>query len=538
MTLAVPADNRAGQASLGVASWLVASVYIVLGLIVLYPIASVEIPGLADFPNHLARAHILRTIQTSRDLQAAFEVDWSLTPYLAFDAIVPQIARVLPIYEAGRLFVAVCVLSPVIGAVTLHYAAYRRFGLEPAIAFLFCYNLPLSWGFLNFLFMSNLALMLFGGWIAASGWPRWRRAALFTPLVLLIYFGHAFAFAIFCMAVGGFELSRTWRGGFASLRAVAMDWLSAAAPAVPAALLLLRFDPTQGFAGPLQTQFGEISDKLSVAVSPLIFSYSDFGAARPLLLLDLLGVVLLILCRRRLSVSPLLWPSAALMALGAVLAPDLLIGVWGTHFRLPLICAILLAGGLSLRVDARGGAILLLLLAGLVAAHSAMAAATLRLVDRQIADVRRVLEQLPRGARLLTVDVRDARAAKRVGDARWTSQIEMFAVIDRDAFVPRLFGGITPVEVRPELLMSSTPIGPPLRMKNLLEGLSNRDESTGQQSDGGGFGGRVYWNDWPKKFDYLLVVHVGSSYELPPINLTRLATSPTADLFRIDGKTP
>src|SRR5882672_2107653 len=79
--------------------------YLAIAAIVLYPIASVAIPGLTDYPNHLARMHILATIDASADLRRYYEMHWTLMPYLAMDAVVPVIARVMPIYDSGRVFV-------------------------------------------------------------------------------------------------------------------------------------------------------------------------------------------------------------------------------------------------------------------------------------------------------------------------------------------------------------------------------------------------------------------------------------------------
>jgi len=70
---------------------------------VLYPIASVTIPGLTDYPNHLARMHILAAIDASADLRRYYELHWTPMPYLAMDAMVPLIARIMPIYDAGRV---------------------------------------------------------------------------------------------------------------------------------------------------------------------------------------------------------------------------------------------------------------------------------------------------------------------------------------------------------------------------------------------------------------------------------------------------
>ena len=64
-----------------------AVVYGLLAAIVLYPIAMVRVPGLEDYPNHLARMYILSHYNESEALQRFYEVRWRPIPYLGMDAI-------------------------------------------------------------------------------------------------------------------------------------------------------------------------------------------------------------------------------------------------------------------------------------------------------------------------------------------------------------------------------------------------------------------------------------------------------------------
>jgi hypothetical protein len=220
-----------------------------IAAIVLYPIASVAIPGLTDYPNHLARMHVLAAIDASTDLRRYYEVHWTPTPYLAMDAVVPFIARVMPIYDAGRVFIGLCLLLSVAGTAALHYAVHRRASLFPLIAFLFSYNYVLSLGFLNYLFSVGLCLLLLAAWVATADWPRWRRAAAFAVPALILYFSHAYGFAADCLAVAGFEFGRAWRAGFHPIQTVAADWIAAAAQAVPAVVFFFTADLSRAFAG-------------------------------------------------------------------------------------------------------------------------------------------------------------------------------------------------------------------------------------------------------------------------------------------------
>ena len=171
-------------------AWKYAAVYGLLAAIVLYPIAMVRVPGLEDYPNHLARMYILSHYNESEALQRFYEVRWRPIPYLGMDATFVLLSRIASIYDAGRLFVGLCVLLPVLSVAALHFSVHRRPSLVPAGAFLLSYNALLLWGFLSYLPVLCLAVIVFAGWIATIHWPRGRRLIVFSVLATILYLGH------------------------------------------------------------------------------------------------------------------------------------------------------------------------------------------------------------------------------------------------------------------------------------------------------------------------------------------------------------
>ena len=93
--------------------WNYVAVYGLLAAIVLYPIAVVNIPGLEDYPNHLARMYILSHFKSSPDLQRFYQVRWQPIPYVGMDAAFLLLNRIAPVYDAGRILIGFCVLLPV-----------------------------------------------------------------------------------------------------------------------------------------------------------------------------------------------------------------------------------------------------------------------------------------------------------------------------------------------------------------------------------------------------------------------------------------
>ncbi len=511
--------------------WQAMALYAVMTAVVLYPVLTVQVPALGDYLNHLARMHILSDIGHSEALSRFYRVHWQAIPYLAMDATFVVLNHVTTIYDAGRIFVAICVVLPVLSVALLHFAVHRRLSLVPTTAFLFCYNYLLSWGFLVYLPALCLAVMLFAGWIGSAEWPRWPRAALFCVLALALYLSHLVAFGAYCLVVGGFELARGWRAGFRPWRAIAADWLAAGLQAVPAIVLALSVHVERPFVGPLHTSYGDLATKLIALESPVLFFG---GRADELAGGFAVSVLILGLLSGRLRLAPTVWPAVVAVGAVAVCMPNTLLSTFGMDFRLPLLMVLLLIGATSTteRTGRGVGAAALAGFLALTAVRSVGIATALQSADRQIAEVREVVGAMPRGMRLLLVDNPPFGQNRGTVPPRATMHVGMVAVIDRDAFVPNLFTGLATVRPAPELRASSTPLGDPLRLADLRDGLGRRDDPAGDKGNGEGL--RIYWMGWENKFDYVLIRHFGNRPAALPANLRLVATSSVADLYRID----
>ena len=502
--------------------------YLAMAAVVVYPIAIVELPGLGDYLNHLARMHVLSAIDSSAALQRHYEVHWKPIPYLAVDLLVPPMMHIFGIYAAGRVFLALCLIMPAAGTAALHYAVHRRLSLIPLLALLFSYNLLFSWGFLNYLFSVGLCLLLIAGWLSSANWPRWCRVAVFAVGATCLYFSHLFGFFGYCLAIGGYELWRAWRATFQPIHVIILDWLTAAAQAVPAMIFVFTTDFSATLVGPIQTSYGAIQEKLTVLESPFIFLDSRVEIA----ILALCAVALFAgLLSKRLKIAPEICASAALVAVAAAITPEWLLNVWGADIRLPLLVLLLLVSGMSLQVCRRVSMLLVLVLCILIATKAWLAETALRVVDGQIAEARAVVGHMPLGARLLPVQPDSRTGPLRYGPWRMTAQIAMVAVIDRDAFVPFLYSGLTTVRPRREFLNSSTPQGHPITLSDLTSSFQYHGGSVMRYD---GQGRRIYWLGWQDKFDYVLLQHFGGRTGILPSVLVPIATSSTVTLYRIE----
>src|ERR1700686_4124976 len=71
---------------------IVAIAIILSTALVVAPILAFPLPPLEDYPNHLARMHVIATIGSDPDLSRYYEVHWQIIPNLIMDIIVPVLA--------------------------------------------------------------------------------------------------------------------------------------------------------------------------------------------------------------------------------------------------------------------------------------------------------------------------------------------------------------------------------------------------------------------------------------------------------------
>ena len=74
-----------------------------LCLVLLAPLALIDVPPLLDYPNHLARATVLAFGDDDPILSRIYAEHWAVIPNLGTDLVLPPLLHVLPIHLAGRI---------------------------------------------------------------------------------------------------------------------------------------------------------------------------------------------------------------------------------------------------------------------------------------------------------------------------------------------------------------------------------------------------------------------------------------------------
>src|SRR5262245_31989485 len=92
----------------------------ILTIIVVSPAFLVHIPSMFDYPNHVARMHIIVANRTS-NIHPFYENAFSPMPNLALDLLVPPLARFLSVEAATKTLFILSEVLIVLGAITLEY---------------------------------------------------------------------------------------------------------------------------------------------------------------------------------------------------------------------------------------------------------------------------------------------------------------------------------------------------------------------------------------------------------------------------------
>ena len=172
------------------------------------PVLLTPIPAMVDYPNHLARMYILSQNGTP-DANPYYEVAWAFYPNLAMDLLIPQMARLISVENATRLFLLLSQFLIVGGALVLERVVKGRVHLAGFAALMVLYCLPFTWGFLNFEFGLGVALWCIAAYLklVERAWPL--RFVVNAISVVVLLTAHFFALGVYGATLGLYELWRS-----------------------------------------------------------------------------------------------------------------------------------------------------------------------------------------------------------------------------------------------------------------------------------------------------------------------------------------
>jgi hypothetical protein len=493
-------------------------VFAVLFLVALLPVLTTPIPAMVDYPNHLARMFILVRDGTPA-AHPFYQVSWAVYPNLAMDLIVPQLARLVSVELATRLFLLAAQILVVTGACAIEIAVKRRLQASGFIALMALYSIPFAWGFLNFQFALGLALWGVAGWILLQNRTWTARAAVHTLFVALLFGAHLFALGIYGFVLGLHELWRAW-SRLSPMRDIAFRFLTLALPALVAFGFMAMSGGSIGQEG--------TAWRLPLKLITLVMTLNGYTLPISVCGTAVLVSLILMLARRgafRFLQSGL-WIASGLAIL-FLLTPSRLFDTSFVDLRI-IVAALLIVPAFVVvsppsRTWARlaGGAVVGLTL--LNAGSALVVAGTYRVEYEALVAS---FGQVRTGARVIAghSGEGDDPPARDLADYPIYNAVTL-AVAYADAFVPTLFtsAGKQPIVVNAAHRHLAVPYGGPVAMRVL------RDVAQGLPTEEA----PPYARAWTRDFDYLYVVGRSAPNPMPGV-LTPLANASRFTLYRIE----
>jgi len=494
-------------------------------VVALAPVLVFPIAPLADYPNHLARMHVIATLGSDPDLARYYDIHWQIIPNLVMDLVVPVFARVTDIYHAGQVFTVLCVLLTATGVLALNRTLFGGWPTIGLAALPLLYNHIFLVGLMNYWFGVGLALWATAAWIALRerSWP-WRLlvSALFT---IGLFFSHIFAIGVYGMALLAFELWRLRERRKSPLTPRLVDFVATGLPFLPA-LALLVASPTFELSGQNEWSWSAKLDGLYYVVS----AYSDFVDLA--LAAALVAVLVWAAVLGKLRVHPAGWILLGLGALVYLAMPNVTHTAYLVDQRLPIAIILIALGFTNLQAPARiadaGIVLALLFVFALRITEIALNWTALARQEGQVRASTQLITQ--RGARVLVAQSDDTSDLDALDYG--LAHAGCLAIIERSALVADtfVFAGKQIMSVRPTYQKLAETTDTELPSIDEL-----KDNDAGEQVGGN----PPYWQQWQDKFDYLYVMYTADDFSNPaPDILTPVYIGDRFRLYKIRKTKP
>ena len=517
--------------------YVLSVVYTVAAIALLFPLTIIDVPVIADYPNHVARMHILGNINTEMMLSEHYVIEFDFIPNLAMDLAVPWLSKIVPLDVAGRLFLALTIISTLASVAFLHRTLFNRWSFTPLIALLFVYHGSLMAGMVNFSLGIGLVPAALALWIilqrASASW----RILIGSAVALSLFFCHIVAFGAYGLLIIAYEAMRIWdergqrNGLIRAVRNVLIAGLTGLIPTILFVRQLLRYASATSADSVLS--FGNWSWKAKALLAPLANYDLTVDLAS---LAVLIGLALWAWLSGRLEIDRRIAPGLCLLALCFLMAPKALWTGGVFDQRLAILFVFVFIGGMRFRADdavVRTGVSSLLIVLFLIR----LGTITSAWLDHRddLAEMRSAFGRMATGSKVLVVQP-DSTAGPRLAPDRHKAfhhaahmaSLATLAVIERSAFVSSIYAipGQQPLRLREpfqDLGGKGAAVIPSL--DELAAAIDEAGESTPPQI-------RHWWRD----FDYVLLIYgygSGARNLRGDLPLETLMDGDIVDLFKI-----
>ena len=498
--------------------------FLVCTLLISVPVWTHPLPPISDYINHLARMHVIATLNKNPLLADFYQIKWEVIPNLTMDLVVPWLAKIMTIYRAGQVFIVAMFALIISGTLALNRALIGRWSLLPLAAFPLLYNFDFLVGLMNYIFGIGVALWALAAWVNLRERTWSIRLFVSTCFAVTIFFCHLSALGIYGIGILSFEILRLWQRRAEPWPWRIVDFVASGLPFLAAAPLLY-VSPTMKLASAIYWEERGKIDGLMYVVS----NYSDIAA---FLLIGIVTVATVWAVRHRvLRFHPLVYVLLAVGLLIYIALPRVMFETYMADQRVPIGVAFMLVacGDLELRrrLVRRGFiAVLVLLIGG-------------RLIEIDLnwsslsdttSEFRSSVRRIAPGSKVFVAYADRSSGGDDVRDLGLV-HAACIAMIERSALVTTAFTvvGKQVLHVKPELRSYvDTHDGTPPTMSQLLLVAEDMAPPTVP----------AYWRNWTK-FDYLYVLFTEDEAANPdPDRLKLVADGDRFQLYRILKEQP
>lgn len=418
-------------------------IFLALFAVTQFPLYWVQYPDIVDFPNHLARLHILINLSESEVLQQYYTLrHLKVGTNLAMEVLVPLLAKGVSLMLALKIFASLAMLLVTTGAVVLGRVINGQTSYLLLGVLFFAQNAMFQLGLFNYLFGLGLALWLLSAWIYARNNSSLFHWIAFSAGCILVYLCHLSAFGVYAVCVFGYELGcARFEAGLIS-RSTLKALLLSLTQFVPVLMLHVLLSTSIGTYTPvpienswLESSFIWLIYKLailvispSICVSGYVMGQVIFGGG--------LVFALYIGFREgflKLS-SPAKWMASAL-AICILLLPDAGFGSRLVDVRLIPAFGLILWSGLEVPKGRElKPKVLLGVIAAIVVLISLETTKEWVVRDDEYQRVRTALQQIPEGSKVATIVLN-----KRKNPDSISPHTGAFSVIDRSTLLSNMF---------------------------------------------------------------------------------------------------
>jgi hypothetical protein len=518
-----------GAAPGGFGKGKIALLFALLLAIAAIPVLLNPLPPISDYVNHLARMHVIATVNSDDYLHRYYEIDWQVIPNLMMDLIVPLLVRVMNVYLAGQLYTLMSFALILSGTVALHRQLCGRWSALPLIASLLLFNDVFLVGTMNYVFGIGLMLWALTAWVALRERSAMLRLLVSALFVVGLFFCHMFALGVYgvgLLAFEGHRLGSAYRRARGeqgrkparrALSAPILDFVMTGLPFVPV-LGLLMLSPTRG----LWDFYWRIQGKMD----GLIFVVRVYSGIVAIVLAAIVLAAAIWALRRRLLFFNAF--GLTLIAVGAVFymaLPRVMFETYMVDLRLPISLAFILIACLD--VDFRAPAVRRVFAAGVVLLLGVRVGEVEYKWSRlspPTESFRQSVELLKRGAKVL-VAYGSPNGGERLRDYGLV-HADCIAIIERSALVTTAFTVVGKQVLHARAAYRGrvdTEDGTPPPVKKVVRVADRVDTNAGD-----------YWRRWTQDYDYLYVLFTRPDFPNPdPAHLTELFAGDRFILYRI-----